>query len=93
VQPEVRIYTTLYCGYCWVAKALLARRRVAYEEIDCTRDPAARKLLLEKTGQRTVPQIFIGGVPIGGYDELSALAKRGVLDGILAGKSAPPSVI
>jgi glutaredoxin 3 len=90
---DVRIYTTNYCGYCHAAKALLRERKVAFEEIDCSSDPATRKWLIEQTGQRTVPQIFIGGVPVGGFSELSALDRGGKLTAILAGESSPPSIV
>jgi glutaredoxin 3 len=90
---EVRIYTTNYCGYCHAAKTLLRERGVAFEEIDCTNDAPTRKWLIEQTGQRTVPQIFIGGVPVGGFSELSGLDRAGKLRAILAGDSAPPSVV
>lgn len=90
---EVRIYTTTYCGYCRAAKSLLAQRGVAFEEIDCTDDAPTRTWLIEQTGQRTVPQIFIGGVAVGGFSELSALDRAGTLQAILAGEAAPPSVL
>jgi glutaredoxin 3 len=90
---NVRIYTTTHCGYCGAAKSLLAKRGVAFEEIDCTRDPATRQWLIEQTGQRTVPQIFIAGVAIGGYRELSALDRDGKLRAILDGEAAPPPVL
>jgi glutaredoxin 3 len=90
---DVRIYTTNYCGYCHAAKALLQQRGVAFEEIDCSSDPATRKWLIEQTGQRTVPQIFIGGVPVGGFSELSGLDRAGKLRAILAGEDSPPSVL
>jgi glutaredoxin 3 len=88
----VRIYVTDYCGYCRAAEALLRRKGVPFEEIDCSHDPATRRQLVEQTGQRTVPQIFIAGVPIGGYDELAELEQDGELDGILAGERAPDPV-
>lgn len=91
-MPEVKIYTTTYCGYCFMAKRLLNKKGVAYLEIDCTRDPATRKWLVETTGRRTVPQIFIGGVPVGGYDELSELNDAGELDPILAGTQQPTAI-
>ena len=90
---DVKIYTTNYCGYCHAAKALLSQRGVAFQEIDCTSDPPTRMWLIEQTGQRTVPQIFIGGVPVGGFSELSALDRAGKLRAILAGDSSPPSVL
>lgn len=93
MAADVRIYTTTYCGYCHAAKSLLHKRGVAFQEIDCTDDPATRKWLIEQTGQRTVPQIFIGGVAVGGFAELSALDRAGKLAAILAGEAAPPSVL
>ena len=93
MAQEVRIYTTTYCGYCQAAKSLLGQRGVTFQEIDCTDDPATRKWLIEQTGQRTVPQIFIGGVAVGGFSELSALDRAGKLRAILAGEAAPPSVL
>jgi glutaredoxin 3 len=90
---DVKIYTTTYCGYCHAAKSLLGQRGVAFVEIDCTNDPEARKWLIETTGQRTVPQIFIGDVPVGGFNELSRLDRGGKLQSILAGEDSPPSVL
>ena len=92
MSAKVRIYTTSYCGYCRAAKALLGERSVQYEEIDCTDDGDTRRWLVEQTGQRTVPQIFIADVPVGGFSELSALDRAGRLAAILAGDEAPPSV-
>ncbi len=93
MAADVRIYTTTYCGYCHAAKSLLRQRGVAFEEIDCTDDASTRKWLIETTGQRTVPQIFIAGVPVGGFSELSALDRAGTLVAILAGDRPPPSVL
>jgi glutaredoxin 3 len=90
---DIRVYTTTYCGYCNAAKSLLGQRGVAFQEIDCTNDPDTRKWLIEQTGQRTVPQIFIGGVPVGGFNELSRLDRGGQLQSILAGEASPPSVL
>jgi len=89
----VRLYTTHRCGYCRRATALLDHKRVPYEEIDCSDDREVRRWLVEQTGQRTVPQIFLDGVAIGGFDELHALERAGALDAILAGERPPPSVI
>jgi glutaredoxin 3 len=82
---EVTLYTTMTCPYCIAAKRLLKARNVAYTEIDVTGDDAKRAWLVKATGRRTVPQIFIGSEPIGGYDELSALDKAGALAVKLAG--------
>jgi len=78
-MTHVDIYTTRVCGYCVAAKRLLAARQIPYEEIDVSRDDAKRAWLVEATGLRTVPQIFIGGESIGGYDELAALDQSGQL--------------
>jgi glutaredoxin 3 len=93
MAADVKIYTTNYCGYCRAAKSLLQQRGVTFEEIDVSADPGQRKWLIEKTGQRTVPQIFIAGVPVGGYSELSGLERAGKLEAILAGAETPPSVL
>jgi glutaredoxin 3 len=79
MPAEVTIYTTRVCGYCVAAKRLLASRNVPYKEIDVTADPAKRAWLVETTGQRTVPQIFIAGESIGGFEELADLDRDGEL--------------
>jgi glutaredoxin 3 len=89
---DVKVYTTSWCGYCRSAKALLKRKGVAFEEIDCTRDPDTRLWLMQQSGMRTVPQIFIDGVPVGGFDDIAALDEDGTLDRILAGEEQPQHV-
>jgi glutaredoxin 3 len=79
MPAEVTIYTTRVCGYCVAAKRLLTARKVAYTEIDVTGDHAKRAWLVDATGQRTVPQIFIAGESIGGYEELADLDRAGEL--------------
>ena len=74
------MYTTPWCGYCVRAKALLDSRGLAYEEINLDDDPHFRRTLQELTGGWTVPQILVDDRPIGGYTELWALDKRGVLE-------------
>ena len=78
------MYSTLICPYCVRAKMLLTQRGIPYEEIDVTNDPAARQWLVTTTKRRTVPQIFIGDDPIGGFDELRALDQSGELGRRLA---------
>jgi glutaredoxin 3 len=78
------MYTTRWCGYCVRAKALLDARGIPYEEIDLGDDPGFRATLNELTGGWTVPQILIGGQPIGGYTELWGLDRDGRLDELLA---------
>lgn len=82
-MPLVRIYTTSYCPYCFRAKALLDRKGVAYQEVDVTGDDEARERLVEATGMRTVPQIFVGETSVGGCTDLEALDRAGKLDALL----------
>jgi len=86
VQPVV-IYTKSTCPYCHAAKALLNKKGAAFDEIGVDGDRAAQAAMAEKAGGRsTVPQIFIGGVAIGGCDDLYDLDAAGELDGLLAGR-------
>lgn len=79
-MQAVKMYTTQVCPYCIRAKHLLAQRGVtAIEEIRVDLDPAQRQTMMDITGQRTVPQIFIGNTHVGGCDDLVALDKRGEL--------------
>ena len=79
MQP-VKMYTTAVCPYCTRAKQLLKARGVEQiEEIRIDTDAAARQQMLETTGRRTVPQIFVGSTHVGGCDDLMALDARGEL--------------
>ena len=82
-MKSVKIYTSPYCPFCVRAKRLLERKGVAYEEIDVAGDDEARVVLAERTGRRTVPQIFIGDEHVGGSDDLHALEEQGKLDAML----------
>ncbi|MBC7483019.1 MAG: glutaredoxin 3 [Rhizobacter sp.] len=87
----VKMFSTLSCPYCVRAKALLKQRGV--EVIDDVRvdlEPAQRQTMVELTGRRTVPQIFIGDTFVGGCDDLVALDQRGGLVALLAGAGAKP---
>ena len=81
------MYTRFGCGYCIAAERLLKSKGVAYENIDCTGDRAKRRWLADLTHSSTVPQIFIDGLGIGGYDEMRALDRKGQLDPLLAGSA------
>ena len=72
-MARVEVYTTPSCPFCVRAKRLLDARGIPYDEIDVAHDPELRAQLIERTGRRTVPQIFIDGDPIGGFEELAAL--------------------
>ncbi len=86
---DVTIYTSSTCGYCHAAKELLKTKGVAYNEIDVTYDPAGRAAMSERAnGRRTVPQIFIGDIHVGGCDDLYALDNGGRLDDMLKGEGA-----
>jgi glutaredoxin 3 len=89
MPAHVKIYTRQWCGYCFAAERLLKKKGVDFEKIDCTDDREKRQWLVEVTGRTTVPQIFINGQPIGGYDDMSDLDRRGELDKLLA--SDPPA--
>ncbi|MCC7429082.1 MAG: glutaredoxin 3 [Alphaproteobacteria bacterium] len=81
---RVEIYTTPWCGYCARAKALLARKGVAFEEIDVELGGPRKAEMIKRAGGRsTVPQIFIDGRHIGGSDDLHALEAKGGLDPLL----------
>lgn len=83
-MKSVRVYTTNYCGFCVAAKNLLKTKDIPFQEIDVSNDPAMRQNLVQQTGRRTVPQIFIGDEPIGGFTELKALSDKGELSVKLA---------
>ena len=82
--PNVEIFTKWGCGFCSRARALLAGKGVAYEEFDITLGgPKRDEMLARSNGGSTVPQIFIGGVHVGGSDQLAALDRTGKLDMLL----------
>ena len=78
-MSRMTVYTTEPCGYCRVAKALLAKRRVNYNEINLARDPEGRAELVRLTGMMTFPQVVIDDRPLGGYQELVKADREGVL--------------
>ncbi|ROH86660.1 glutaredoxin 3 [Stagnimonas aquatica] len=82
-MKPVRMYTTGYCPYCTQAKRLLASKGVTPEEVPVDRDPAIRQEMMERTGRRTVPQIYVGDTHVGGFDDLAALERAGRLDPLL----------
>ena len=82
-MKSVKIYTTPSCPYCVRAKRLLEKKKVPYQEVDVAGDDEERMKLMERTGMRTVPQIFIGEEHVGGSDDLYALEERGELDSLL----------
>lgn len=84
------MYTTPICPYCTQAKQLLKRKNATWREVDISRDPALRTEVMQRSGQRTVPQIWIGALHIGGFDALYALERAGKLDALLTGAQPRP---
>lgn len=80
---QVTMYTSSQCGYCQMAKRLLAQRGLVAEEINVDADPVRRSEMVLRSGRRSVPQIFIGERHVGGYDDLVALERSGQLDALL----------
>jgi glutaredoxin 3 len=82
---RIVVYSTPFCGYCGAAKRLLASKGFEVTEVDVMFDPEQRAKMMEMSGgRRTVPQIFIDGWHVGGFDDLSALDASGELDRLLA---------
>jgi glutaredoxin 3 len=90
-MADVTVYTSRMCAYCVAAKRLLSARGIPFEEIDVTGNDEKRAWLVEVTRRRTVPQIFIRGEAIGGYDELVRLDRAGTLSEKLSGSDAQPA--
>ena len=86
-MQTVKMYATGTCPYCIRAKQILKAKGVEIDEIRVDLDPAQRSLMMEITGRRTVPQMFIGDTHVGGHDDLVALDQRGGLDPLLAGNA------
>ena len=84
MAPEVVIYRIRICPYCVMAAKLFDRRGTPYREIYLDGQDEQRSALIERTGWRTVPQIFIGDRFVGGFDDVARLERSGALDGLLA---------
>lgn len=83
MSNKVVMYTTGLCGFCRAAKKLLDKKGVEYEDIAVDFDAAKRQEMMDRSGRRTVPQIFIGDHHVGGFDDLSELEAEGELDPLL----------
>jgi glutaredoxin 3 len=82
-MPEILIYTTAICPYCVMAKRLLDKKGVFYTEINVDAQTGLREEMMRKTKRRTVPQIYIGNLHVGGFDDLYALEQQKKLDSLL----------
>lgn len=81
---HVIVFSSPFCGYCAAAKRLLMNKNADFIEINILSSPERRQEMIDLSGRRSVPQIFVGGQHIGGYTELSALDASGELDALLA---------
>ncbi len=86
--PTVTIYSTAVCPYCVMAKNFLKSRGREWVEVRVDADPAEREKMVALTRRTSVPQIFVGDVHVGGYDDMMALQRAGKLEPLLEGKPA-----
>lgn len=86
MSVDIEMYSSNYCPYCMRARHLLQQKQVTFNEIIVDSDAQLRRTMEQRSGRRTVPQIFIAGKAIGGCDELYALERQGQLDSLLAGR-------
>jgi glutaredoxin 3 len=85
-MPSVEMYSSPLCGFCHAAKRLLTAKGVTFSEVNVLEEPHRRSEMMDRAnGRHTVPQIFIGDIHVGGYDDLAALERQGRLDPLLAG--------
>ena len=86
--PEITIYSTAVCPYCVAAKNFLKSKGHTWNEVRIDLDPAEREKMMTRTRRTSVPQIFVGDVHVGGYDDMMALHRAGKLEPLLAGEGA-----
>ena len=89
MAADVLIYTTEYCPYCVRAKSRLRSKGAGFTEIDVSSRPDLRSWLQDASKQRTVPQVFVNGHPLGGFTDIAALDRKGALDPLLAADPSP----
>ncbi|MDT8453357.1 MAG: glutaredoxin 3 [Gammaproteobacteria bacterium] len=85
-QPEIIIYSSKFCGFCVAAERLFKSKDIEYKLIKVDEDPSQFEHMVEITGRRTVPQIYIGDYHVGGFDDLSAINQTGELKALLESK-------
>ena len=86
-QPEITIYSTLVCPYCVAAKNFLKSKGLAWNEVRINLDPVERDKMMAKTKRTSVPQIFVGDVHVGGYDDMMAMHREGKFEPLLEGSA------
>jgi glutaredoxin 3 len=84
-HPPITLYTSAVCGYCMAAKNFLKSRGLAWQEVRIDLDPDARERMVALARRTSVPQIFVGDVHVGGYDDMIALHRAGRFEPLLAG--------
>lgn len=84
-MSPVKMYTTRFCPYCMRARQLLESKNVPFTDMAVDNDPALRQEMVERSGRRTVPQIWVGDTHIGGFDDMYLLERQGRLDELLQG--------
>ncbi len=87
-QPEITIYSTLVCPYCVAAKNFLKSKGLSWREIRIDQDPAEREKMVAMAKRTSVPQIFVGDVHVGGYDDMMAMHREGRFEALLGGGEA-----
>ena len=88
--PRIRLYSTAICPYCVAAKNFLKSKGQQWEEVRIDLDPAERDKMVSLARRTSVPQIFVGDVHVGGYDDMMALHRAGKLEPLLAGQAEDP---
>jgi glutaredoxin 3 len=83
-DEAITMYANAACPFCVAARNLLRSKNVSWKEVSIDREPAMRAEMMDRSGRRTVPQIFIGDRHVGGFDDLQALDEEGALDPMLA---------
>lgn len=87
--PQITLYTSAVCGYCVAAKNFLKSRNLAWTEVRIDTDPAEREKMVALAKRTSVPQIFVGDVHVGGYDDLMALHRSGGFEPLLSPGAEP----
>ena len=86
-HPEITIYSTLVCPYCVAAKNFLKSKGLEWKEVRIDLDPVERDKMMAKAKRTSVPQIFVGDVHVGGYDDMMAMHREGKFEPLLEGRS------
>jgi glutaredoxin 3 len=90
MSAQITLYTTRFCPYCVRARQVLDEKGVTYQDKDVDTKPGLRQEMMERSGRRTVPQIWIGEQHIGGFDDMWLLERQGQLDELIAGAHKAP---